>query len=231
MGERQGIKSLIGFGQQFFPVLREMSFSLKFDRRLAAIVAPNGAGKTTLLRAIAGAVPSSGLIDWCGQAVGGLTSWERSKLGITFVPHGSGIFPSLTVNEHFQLADRRWRKTEIVIEELHDRVRQKDARLESSLIFLRGSSKAGNLSGGEQKILSLIRLLFRKWSLILLDEPTAGLSPTLIGVYSVILEMLQPSYVLKAEQYSRVSIARSCGATLYELRESSLEPLPEALKG
>lgn len=228
MAEQQGIKSLFGFGRRFFPVLREMSFSINFQRKPVAIIGPNGAGKTTLLRAISGAVPSSGTIIWSGQNLQDLTTYERADVGVTFVPHGGGGFPSLSIKEHLKLAWGPKVQTEIVIDELCARVRAKAPGLERKLDFLRKRDMVGNHSGGEQKILSLVRLLFRQWSLVLLDEPTAGLSPSLLETYMVLLEMLQPACVLKVEQYARASIAKRCGATLYELREDCLQRFEEA---
>lgn len=217
------VRSLIGMGKGFYPVLRDMSFCLTFPTKMSTVLGPNGAGKTTLLRALAGVVPCSGVVNWCGEVLNDLSSYERTEQGITFVPHSGGIFPSLTASEHFQLAIGQRFSPKTVIEELYTRVRDKGVGLESKLSFLNLDTRAGNLSGGEQKILSLLRLLFRRWSLVLLDEPTAGLSKELLEVYGVILDMLVPACVLNVEQYSRAILAKRFGSILYELRDGSLQ--------
>lgn len=221
--ERRGVFGLFGFRRRFSPVLSSLSFRIPFDRSVTAIVGANGAGKTTLLRAIAGVVPAYGKITWAGQRLDCLTAHERVRAGVTFVPHENGLFPNLTVREHLQLMERTGGSSDHILEKLRERLRNEDPLLISSLDFLLSNHKVGNLSGGEQKMLSLIRPLFGQWSLILIDELTAGLSPSWHPLLSVIIQMYEPACILQTEQYSRAPIARDLGANLYELKEGSLE--------
>lgn len=221
MDERQGIKSLIGLKRKLFPVLNRMTFSIQFKTGIAAILGPNGVGKTTLLRAVSGVMPSSGDINWKGLKVNQLMPDKLATLGITFVPHNGGIFNNLSVRDHLNLASGG-ANPDAVLDELYARLRERKPTLEETIAFLRKRGKAGNLSGGERKILSLARLLFKKWSLVLIDEPTAGLSPKLVETCAVILETLRPAYILTVEQYSRAETMKHFGAQLFELREDGL---------
>lgn len=227
MDERQGIKSLIGLRRKLFPVLNKISFSIEFEAGIATIIGPNGVGKTTLLRAVSGIMPSSGDIKWNGQKVNHLTSDKLATLGITFVPHDGGIFNNLSVRDHLSLASSEATNPNAVLEDLYIRLREKNPMLDETVGFLKRRGKAGNLSGGERKILSLVRLLFKKWSLVLIDEPTAGLSPKMVDTCAVIIETLKPACVLTVEQYSRADTMKQFGAQLYELREDGIRTWQE----
>ncbi len=220
--ERRGLLGLLGLKRKLYPVLTSLSFEIPFDHKLAAIVGPNGAGKTTLLRAISGDMPSQGDILWAGQNINLISHCERAEVGVTCVLHENGIFPNLTVTEHIKLIVGKHESGRAPIDDLIERLRLRDAALAKSVAFLHSSTRAGNLSGGERKILSFLRLIFRPWSLVLLDEPTSGLSEQWLEVYAVILEMLNPACVVQAEQYSRAELASHLGATLYELKEGGL---------
>ena len=139
-------------------------------RELVAIVGPNGAGKSTLLKAVAGLLMlKSGSIVLDGQAVHTLPSRERSRRGIAFVPQESNIFPSMTVRENLEMGgfvERRSAASRIatVLERfpmLADKRRQ----------------QARTLSGGQRQILAMAMALMVQPRLLLLDEPSAGLSP------------------------------------------------------
>ena len=226
--ESKGIGGIFGVGRRICPVLSSLSFDIAFDTHLVGIVGANGAGKTTLLRAIFGNVPSQGAVTWNGQQLNGLTQHQRSRLGLAFIPHGNGIFPSLTVQEHLDLMGFGRNSGRSTIEELFDRASSRGQELATSLNFLRRNEKVGNLSGGERKLLGLVRLLARPWCLALVDEPTAGLSPKSVAISAVLLSMVYPACVIATEQYSRAGLVHSMGAKLYELKEGSLEIWKEA---
>jgi branched-chain amino acid transport system ATP-binding protein len=226
--ESKGIRGVFGVGRRVYPVLSSLSFRIAFDTPLVGIVGANGAGKTTLLRAIAGIVPSQGAVTWNDQQLNGLSQHQRHRLGLIFIPHENGIFPSLTVQEHLQLMGFVENSRRSTLEELLDRASSHGPELATSLDFLRRDERAGNLSGGERKLLGLVRLLARPWSLALIDEPTAGLSPRSVATFAVLLSMVYPACVVATEQYSRAGLVRSMGAKLYELKEGSLEIWKEA---
>jgi len=228
--ERRGVLGLFGLRRTRYPVLTSLSFQIPFDCRIAAIVGPNGAGKTTLLRAISGDIPIQGRIVWAGKDISRLSQHQRAQMGITCVLHENGIFPNLTVQEHIRLLQGTHGCTQGPIDEMVERLRSRDAALVKSVDFLRSTTKAANLSGGERKMLSLLRLIFRPWSLVLLDEPTAGLSADRLQAYAVVTEMLHPARIIQAEQYSRATLARQLGAALYELKEGCIYRMEDPLE-
>lgn len=140
-----------------------------------ALVGHNGAGKTTLVRAIMGLTGSisGGTILFGGHDMTKLPAWERASAGLCYVPQSRRIFPSLTVEEHLTIAARPGRA----------RMRawtQKDMfELFPNLASRRKSR--GGLSGGEQQMLAIARALMGNPGTIILDEPTEGLSPAMVG--------------------------------------------------
>ena len=219
--EERGVFGLLGLRRRSFPILDSLSFTVKFDRPVATIVGPNGAGKTTLLRAIAGLIHSQGIVTWKGERIDLLNQHQRHSRGITFVPNENGLFPNLSVRENLELMERDPFKRKKSIERIAAAIENTSSGLTRNLGFLHSNAKAGNLSGGERKALSLLRLIFRSWSLILLDEPTAGLSGSWREIYRVLLSTLHPAVVIQAEQASRLLFMRSLGP-VFELRERSL---------
>ena len=134
----------------------------------------NGAGKTTLIRAISGLLePSAGDIRWNGESITGLSAHRIAAKGICHVPEGRRIWPSLTVEEHLQLAWHGRSATE-----------QHRARERISLLFPRLAERwrqrAGSMSGGEQQMLAIARGLAANPSLLMIDELSLGLAPAII---------------------------------------------------
>jgi branched-chain amino acid transport system ATP-binding protein len=155
--------------------------------RTAAILGQNGAGKTTLVRAIMGltGIPSNGEIFWQGTNITRAPPWKRAHAGISYVPQSRRIFASLTVEENLRVAERqasgkRWSISDVF-------------RLFPNLE--RRRHLRSGLSGGEQQMLAIARALVGAPKLIILDEPTEGLSPVMVGR---VLEVLQ---TLKREGY------------------------------
>lgn len=155
-------------------VLDGISFSI--DRgQLVSIVGANGAGKTTLIRTIAGMVkPTGGRVAFNGNDLAGRSSATICEYGIAQVAEGRQIFPSLTVAENLMLGGglkrSRSQRNQTVEEvyELFPRLAERRAQ------------RAGTLSGGEQQMLAIGRCLMAKPDLIMFDEPSLGLAPTLV---------------------------------------------------
>jgi branched-chain amino acid transport system ATP-binding protein len=152
-------------------VLQDVSFEL--GEQAVAIVGRNGMGKTTLCAAIMGITPprTSGSVRFQGKELVGRTSHKIAKLGIGYVPQGRRLFPSLSVDEHLRMAargngDRRWTP---------DRVYQLFPRLAE-----RKRNGGAQLSGGEQQMLAIGRALVTNPVLLIMDEPSEGLAPTII---------------------------------------------------
>lgn len=157
-----------GYGQS--TVIEGLSFSMGTES--VAIIGRNGMGKTTLCKAIMGLVrPTSGSVVFDGQNLAGMPPEKVSRYGIGYVPQGRRLFPSLTVDEHLRMLSKRtngkrW-NTETVYE-LFPR------------LALRRQNRGSELSGGEQQMLAVGRTLMLNSRLIIMDEPSEGLAPTIV---------------------------------------------------
>ncbi|MHC4046792.1 ABC transporter ATP-binding protein [Bradyrhizobium vignae] len=148
--------------------LRGVSLSVKRGE-IVAILGANGAGKTTLLNALSGVLPiTAGRIEFAEQRIDGRRPWELSRAGISHVPEGREIFPSMTVEANLKIVDAFGSGPVFSVEDvlnMFPRLRE------------RFGQAAGNLSGGEQQMLAIGRGLMARPRLILFDEPSLGLSP------------------------------------------------------
>ena len=141
--------------------------SLTLDHGVQGIVGRNGMGKTTLCNAITGLVPASGSIRLAGEELLGLSPNRITKRGVAYVPQGRRVWPSLTVDETLKLVARKKRDV--------DRVYFMFPRLAE-----RKGHGGGQLSGGEQQMLAIGRGLMSEPALLIMDEPSLGLSPLLV---------------------------------------------------
>jgi ABC-type branched-subunit amino acid transport system ATPase component len=154
------------------PIIHHVSVSV--DRgAIATIVGPNGAGKSTLLKAITGMVPcQGGAVKIDGSDVTGLRADEIARRGVGYVPQVRDVFTPLTVKENLEMGGYP-----IARKVREERIREVFAAF-PALSGLR-DRRAGNLSGGERKMLAIGRVLMTQPKLLVLDEPTANLSPRL----------------------------------------------------
>jgi branched-chain amino acid transport system ATP-binding protein len=152
---------------------------------LVALVGSNGAGKSTTLSAIAGVhKPASGTIVFDGKPIHTRRSADIARQGIALVPEDRGIFPSLTIEENLRLGAYLLKDKKAVEEELER------AFGRFPILKERASQGAGTLSGGEQQQLAIARALISRPRLLMLDEPSLGLSPTLVDRMFEIIQQL-----------------------------------------
>ena len=155
------------------PAVRNLSLTV--DRgEIVGLIGPNGAGKSTTLRAVMGLVrPASGDIRLAGRSIRGRSPERIARAGIALVPEGRQIYPHLTVHENLRLglAARKGRGRDGVLEDLGE--------LFPVLVRYR-NRPGGVLSGGEQQQLAIARALAAEPDVILLDEPSLGLAPTIV---------------------------------------------------
>lgn len=183
-------------------ILQKVSLSVG-EGEVVALLGRNGAGKTTTMRSITGlTAPRRGSIQIDGQELSRQAPHRIARAGVAYVPSGRRIFGSLTVRQNLELArrDARVEKPTWTIERLHEtfpKLRELDAR------------RAGLISGGEQQMLKLGRALLAHPKVLLLDEPTEGLAPVVVG------QMHEWISLIKTE---RMSILLSEQNSLFALR-------------
>ena len=143
------------------------------EGHIVALMGRNGVGKTTLLKSLMGLVPSNaGNILLDGKDISGLPPHKISKLGISYVPQGKGIFQSFSVYENLRLGILKYnRKDRIIPEEVFEYF---------PILEKRKSQRAGSFSGGEQQMLAIARALVSNPRILLLDEPTEGIQPLIV---------------------------------------------------
>jgi branched-chain amino acid transport system ATP-binding protein len=161
------------------------------EGQLVAVVGPNGAGKTTLFKTISGVVtPASGEIVYKGKNLLAVAPYERAKLGIAHVPEGRQVFASMTVMENLEMGAYARR----------DRQRRSDVLpsiIETFPILAeRRHQLAGTLSGGEQQMLAIARGLASAPDLLMLDEPSMGLAPTIVDTVFDRIEYIRRTHGL-----------------------------------
>ena len=156
------------------------------EGELVALLGANGAGKSSTLRAIAGAhKPASGSIRLNDEDVTNLSPERMVRKGVAMVPETRDVFPDLTIAENLRLGAFTRRSDEAGVEEDKDRM----FRL-FPILSERATQAAGTLSGGEQQMLVIARALMSRPRLLLLDEPSLGLAPTIVGrIFDMIAEL------------------------------------------
>jgi branched-chain amino acid transport system ATP-binding protein len=176
--------------------------------KIVTLIGANGAGKSTTLRAITGLVPvSAGVVSFDGVDITGLPTAQIVRKGIAHVPEGRRLFPRMTVTENLEMGAFSRNNRAAMLEDLQY-VHTLFPRLQE-----RSRQLAGTLSGGEQQMLAIGRALMTRPRLLLLDEPSMGLSPILVEQIFAIIQTINASgtTVLLIEQNARkaLTIAQS----------------------
>lgn len=164
---------------------------------VVTIIGANGAGKSTILRTVSGLMPlSSGEIWFLGQRIDSLTTTDIVKLGIVHIPEGRRLFPHLSVLNNLKLGASLRKDVDEVNKDLEDIYKR------FPILRDRRHQHAGTLSGGEQQMLAIARGLMARPKLLLMDEPSLGLSPIVIDELARVIEDInkQGVSVLLVEQ-------------------------------
>jgi len=182
--------------------LRGVSLAVE-SGEIVTLIGANGAGKTTTLRTILGTVrPRRGTVTFNGHRLDTLATDRIVRLGISHSPEGRRIFPRMTVLENLELGAFARRDREAIAPDL-ERVFALFPRLRERI-----AQKGGTLSGGEQQMLAIGRALMARPTLLLLDEPSMGLSPILVDTIFQIIQDInrQGTTILLVEQNARMAL-------------------------
>jgi branched-chain amino acid transport system ATP-binding protein len=196
------------------------------EGQAVSLLGANGAGKTTTLRAISGTVRTSGSVIFDGRPIARHSPESIARLGIAHVPEGRGIYGELSVWENILLGgiarrDRRGVRRDA------ERALQHFPRIAD-----RRKQQAGTLSGGEQQMLALARALVSRPRLLLLDEPSLGLAPTIVQEFFRIVRLLNEQEglaVLVVEQNARIALDSTQQAYVLEVGRVALHGSSEEL--
>ncbi|HET7836067.1 MAG TPA: ABC transporter ATP-binding protein [Variovorax sp.] len=167
------------------------------EGELVSLIGSNGAGKTTTMKAITGTLPFlGGDIEFLGKSIKGRGAWDLVGEGLVMVPEGRGVFTRMTITENLQIG-AYIRKDKVEIAKDIDRVFATFPRLKE-----RATQLAGTMSGGEQQMLAMGRALMARPKVLLLDEPSMGLSPIMVDkIFEVVKQVYdQGVTVLLVEQ-------------------------------
>jgi branched-chain amino acid transport system ATP-binding protein len=189
------------------------------DGEIVALLGANGAGKTTTLRAVSGTVRKSGEIVFAGRQLSGAGPDKAARSGIAHVPEGRGLFAELSVWENLRMG-------------AYVRGERRTIRKEAPRVFeyfpwmeRRRDQQAGTLSGGEQQMLALARALVSRPRLLMLDEPSLGLAPTVVQEIFRIVKQLNAEdglTVLVVEQNANVALDAASRAYVLEVGQVAL---------
>lgn len=161
-----------GYGKK--KILHKVSFSVKAGS-IVALLGPNGSGKSTVLKTIFGLVKATeGLIEFCGNSCLGATPFELIDRGLVYVPQGNKVFPDLTVRNNITVSLQNLKSEEV--EKRLEEIEKLFPALQKKLSLV-----ARNLSGGERQQVALAMALVKRPQMLLLDEPSLGLAPAVLG--------------------------------------------------
>jgi branched-chain amino acid transport system ATP-binding protein len=158
------------------PILRDINLSIG-EGEIVGVMGKNGVGKSTLMKTIIGLLePSSGTITYNGSDITAASADERARAGIGYIPQGRDIFPKLTVEQNIKMGETvNEGNSELLYDEIYDLF---------PILEERADQDGGTLSGGQQQMLAIARALVSDPDLLLLDEPSEGVQPSIVDQIS-----------------------------------------------
>lgn len=203
--------------------VRGINFSVK-EGQIVTLIGSNGAGKTSTLNAIVNSIKKKGVVDYFGVDIAKLKTHEIVKRGISMVPEGRRVFINLTVDENLRMGAFN---NDENFEALRDEMYEIFPRLAD-----RRTQLAGTMSGGEQQMLAIARALMSEPKLLMLDEPSLGLAPKIVGELFEIIQRLKESItILLVEQNAFAALQIADYAYVLENGEVALEDDAKVLLG
>jgi ABC-type branched-subunit amino acid transport system ATPase component len=204
-----------GYGE--VEILHGVSLVLN-EAEIVAVIGPNGAGKSTLLKAVFGLLPvRSGSVQLLGRDVTNLSPDRMVQTGMSYVPQVDNVFPSLTINENLEMGAFVRR----------DGLRERLERVYGLFpdIADRRGERAGRLSGGQRQMLALARALMLDPKVLLLDEPSASLSPIMVeSIFNRIADINRAgTAILIVEQNAKEALSFSTRAYVLAMGENRIE--------
>ncbi len=189
------------------------------DGEIVALIGGNGAGKTTTLRTISGMLrPKQGSVVMQGKDISGIPAHQIMQMGMSHVPEGRRIFPQLTVRENLEIGAHTVTDRKIIEERIQEgftyfpRLKEREHQL------------GGTMSGGEQQMLAIARALMVNPKLLLLDEPSMGLSPLFVeAIFDIVVELnaKRKTTILLVEQNAQMAL--SVAKTAYVLQTGEVK--------
>ncbi len=204
--------------------VKGVSFEVR-EGELVSLIGANGAGKTTTLKAVTGLQPvAAGEVTYLGESIKGKGAWDLAKKGLVMVPEGRGTFTRMTIVENLQMG--AYNRNDGEIESDMDKVFGLFPRLKE-----RAKQLAGTMSGGEQQMLAMGRALMARPKVLLLDEPSMGLSPIMVDkIFEVVNDIHQQGVtVLLVEQNASRALQLANRGYVMESGEVTMEGEGHAL--
>ncbi|WP_433174868.1 ABC transporter ATP-binding protein [Actinoallomurus sp. CA-150999] len=213
----------VGYGK--IEAVKGISFTVKAGQ-IVTLIGTNGAGKTTTLRTLSGLIrPTAGRILFDGRPLGDIPAHKVVALGLAHSPEGRHIFPQLTIEQNLQLGAYLRKNTAAIARD------KKRAYALFPILGERRRQAAGTLSGGEQQMLAMARAMMSQPKLLMLDEPSMGLSPIMMQtIMSTIQELKsQGTTILLVEQNAQAALSLADQAHVMEVGRVVLSGTGQAL--
>jgi branched-chain amino acid transport system ATP-binding protein len=219
MEEMLSVKSInVYYGS--IHAIKDITFHVN-EGEIVTLIGANGAGKTTTMHAISGLLKvEGGEINYCGNTISKMPAHNIIRLGLAQVPEGRRVFSGLTVQQNLQMGAYTRKDGRDAVQNDYDMVFELLPRLKE-----RRSQQAGTLSGGEQQMLAIGRALMCKPKMLLLDEPSMGLSPLLVKeIFKIIQDVnRQGVTVLLVEQNAKMALEIANRAYVLETGNIKME--------